>query len=102
MENYKVWELKPNGRQKSFYGKAVIFENHGKYFLQSYETIVASIDEYGIFRRHYNGFSATTMRHINAFLENFGKHETKKKDWESLEVVPLVCKVDFEHKMEVL
>ena len=82
----KVFELQPTDAHKSFYRKAHCIEDNGIYYLKSYETIVASIDSDGTFHRYWDGYSATTMRHIVAFLNCFGERGITKGDWESLEV----------------
>lgn len=70
----RIYELTPGGydRAKSFYGKAKVIEKDGETLLQSYDTIVCKIDKSGEFVRMWEGYSATTMRHINAFIEMFG------------------------------
>lgn len=83
----QIFELRPGGRDraKSFYGKAEVIENDGETLLRSYDTIVCKIDKSGGFVRMWEGYSATTMRHINAFLETFGISGGGKKWWDSLE-----------------
>lgn len=65
----RIYELTPGGydRAKSFYGKAKVIEKDGETLLQSYDTTVCKIDKSGEFVRMWEGYSATTMRHINAF-----------------------------------
>lgn len=66
----KVYELSPawNQNQQSFYGKAHIYVIKDWEYLMSYETIVASRNtKTGKIRRHWDGWSATTGRHIAAF-----------------------------------
>lgn len=83
----KTYELKPNNRQKSFYGKAVVIEKeNGDIELKSYNTIVARVHE-GKFERLWDSYSATTMKHINAFLDLLGINGGGKAWWDSLEVV---------------
>lgn len=63
------YELSPVAdRRKSYYGKASVVEWNGEKILVSYETPVCKIDRGGRFVRLWNGYSATTMRHINSFL----------------------------------
>lgn len=75
MENnlVSVVELHPvyDGR-KSFYRKAyVLTYADGSKFLKSYQTIVCSIDPAGGVHRHWDGYSATTSRHVHDFcLQN--------------------------------
>lgn len=83
----RVYELTTSShdRAKSFYGKAKVIEKDGETFLQSYDTIVCKIDESGEFVRTWKGYSATTMRHVNAFIEMFNISGGGKKWWDSLE-----------------
>lgn len=61
------------GREKSFYGKARIIEkDNGEKVLQSYNTEVCKITTGGLFVRLWDGYSVTTMRHINSFLSFSG------------------------------
>ena len=73
--------------RKSYYGKATVFFAGNRAILKSYETDVAEIDESGNFRRLWDGYSATTMRHINSFCALFGIDGGGKKWWDSLEVM---------------
>ena len=63
-----IYELKPTTNQKSFYGKAqVIVSSDGTQFLKSYETIVLKRKPDGELVRTWDGWSATTGKHIAAF-----------------------------------
>lgn len=70
--------LQPNDSHKSFYGKARVFTEGNKKTLVSYNTEVAYIENG---KAHVNGlYSATTTRHIKAFLlENGFKAESSKQ-----------------------
>ena len=71
----KIYELSPMGceRAKSFYGKAKVIEkDNGEKVLQSYNTEVCKITSSGEFVRLWEGYSLTTMRHVNSFLSFFG------------------------------
>lgn len=83
----RIYELRPGSRDRanSFYGKAKVIENDGETLLQSYNTIVCKIDKSGGFVRMWDVYSATTMRHINAFVEVFKISGGGKKWWDSLE-----------------
>ena len=83
----KIYKLDPNGSSKSFYGKASVIEEKGEKFLKSYETIVCKIGKNDNFVRLWNGYSATTMRHINAFITKFGINGGGKIWWNSLKVI---------------
>lgn len=74
-------------RAESFYNKATIIEyDNGEIILQSYSTEVCKITKNGDFVRMWSGYSQTTMRHINSFLQMFGIDGGGKKWWTSLEV----------------
>ena len=76
--------LKPI-HEKSFYKKAVVIEKkNGTKELYSYNTLVCRINADGGFERIWQGYSATTMRHVNAFLNHYGMETQNKKWWDSL------------------
>lgn len=78
--------LSPHYGQKSFYGKAhIITTAEGQRFLKSYNTIVCGIVD-GKFERYWNDYSATTMRHINAFLYACDCETINKSVWDKLSV----------------
>lgn len=96
-------KLHPTDSHKSFYGKAVYtverISDSYKYTLYSYGTPVLSITSYNshpeqlYFDRIWYGYSATTMRHINSFVDtvciirNIPSHNYGgKKWWDSLPV----------------
>lgn len=82
----RTFELNPMNGRKSFYGKAKVIErDNGDIELQSYDTIVARIRN-GKFERLWSGYSATTMNHINSFIDTFGINGGGKAWWTSLEV----------------
>jgi len=76
--------------QKSFGGKATVSQMpSGVYVLKSYQTEVARINPAGDFGRFWNGYSVTTMKHINAFINEYGNGQTlSKEEWEVLPVLP--------------
>ncbi len=75
--------------QKSFYGKAKIHFKGSWIYLQSYDTIVCSINkDTKTIRRHWNDWSVTTSKHVNDFLISNGfDHGISKKEWLSLPVI---------------
>lgn len=82
----KEFELIPTNNRKSFYRKAMVIErDNGDIELKSYDTIVARIRS-GKFERLWNGYSATTMNHINSFIETFDIKGGGKAWWTSLKV----------------
>ena len=84
----KVFNLPVMDRtRKSFYGKAKVIEHdNGDICLISYSTLVARIHN-GNFEKLWDGYSATTMRHINSFLLFYNLPGGGKLWWNKLEVV---------------
>lgn len=60
--------------------------NEGTQELYSYKTKVAILTKGGNFIRLWDGYSSTTMKHINEFRTMNGLEKICKKDWEALEV----------------
>lgn len=60
------YELKPTDSHKSFYGKAHVEVENGIEILTSYTTRVAAKYNGRVYRL-WDGWSATTGRHISAF-----------------------------------
>ena len=82
----RKYSLIPNDSYKSFYGKAVVREfEHGS-VLMSYGTPVVAVDEFGKIHRLWNGYSATTMRHVNAFMADMKILQGGKSWWDQLPV----------------
>lgn len=76
-------ELKPHTSQKSYYGKArVTYYNDGSCILTSYDTDVCKIDKGNNFVKLWDGYSRTTMKHINSFLALIDYTVDGKKDWD--------------------
>lgn len=78
-----------NDGAKSFYGKAIVIEkDNGEIELQSYNTIVCKLTagENRRLVRLWNGYSHTTMRHINAFLDYYKHNGGGKAWWDKLRV----------------
>ena len=90
-----IKELQPQyDSRKDFYGKAKIYrDNNGTIYLKSYETIVAEIkdkivtdnNEYQL--KVYGYYSATTARHINEFVQQYGFSKMNKKEMERGEII---------------
>jgi len=58
--------------RKSFYGKAQVIDYHnGVYELQSYETIVARIENGTVTKSDIGVYSTTTNRHIREFIKQY-------------------------------
>lgn len=88
--NYTITELIPADRRKSFYGKAVQIQRGRTYFLKSYSTIVCSITPSGKIKRYWDGWSATTARHVDSFLHAHDLPGLNKKQWLSIPVSNVV------------
>lgn len=78
----KISNLMPVDNRKSFYGKAKVIEDNNEMLCQSYDTIVCKVDANGNFVRLWGGYSATTMRHINAFMQYAGIPGGGKAWWD--------------------
>ena len=72
--------------QKSFYGKAKIHFKGSWIYLQSYDTIVCSINkDTKTLRRHWDSWSRTTSNHVNDFMLSIGfDHGISKQEWLSI------------------
>ena len=71
-KNIVVTELIPVDSRKSFNGHAKIIENAKGKHLLSYSTLMCGIDSRCVVHRYSSFQSATTNRHIKAFLETVG------------------------------
>ena len=81
-------ELMPTSSRKSFYGRAFVLEGmDGTHWLQSYDTIMCSVDRDGRVRRHSDYRSNTTDCHVKAFLETFAP-DMVPSEFRKLEVEP--------------
>jgi len=82
----KHFELTPCDSHKSFYGKARVIEHNGEATLYSYNTRVCVIE---LLNRRvvrcWMSYSATTMRHVNSFLQHYGLPKLSKAEWEKLD-----------------
>lgn len=75
----KRYELKPDDSHKSFYGKAFVeVDDSGMETLFSYNTPIIRKAPNGAMKRLWDGWSATTGRHIRAFAG------INKKEYEAL------------------
>lgn len=80
----KSYELPCYDRCKSFYGKARVLEmDDGTKALKSYDTIVLILKN-GKLHRTWGGYSVTTMRHVNSFLDHFGLDGGGKAWWDKM------------------
>ena len=76
----RTYELIPDDGRKSFYGKAkVVIDDDGTETLYSYGTPIVRRTLNGKLERLWDGWTATTGRHIRAFCD------MNKKQWEQLQ-----------------
>ena len=80
------YEVIPQNGRKSFYGKAIVTEENGIRTLTSYTTDVARIDTKGRFTRLWDGYSVTTMNHVNSFRIMCGLEPISKREWLMIQV----------------
>lgn len=91
-ENYELRPLCTN--QKSFYGKANVVKAYNGddacYTLRSYDTVVVSMfvvaNGTPYVKKLWNGYSATTMRHINEMLMQHDFPKLSARVWCAMEV----------------
>lgn len=71
--------------QKSYYKKAYVLKDGNNLFLRSYNTIVCGLVD-GKFLRYWDGYSLTTMNHVNDFRMQHGLNRLNKKDWNNIPI----------------
>lgn len=70
-----------------FGGRALIIPDGNKLILRSYYTNVCEFDlKTEKFTKTWNGFSVTTLKHINIFRRFLALNELPKREWIELEV----------------
>lgn len=93
--SYHTYDLHPlYTNQKSFYGKATVtvMDDGGDVYmiLRSYGTQVVSIyvDSRGtpFVKKLWDGYSATTLRHVNELLRQQGFPKLSARVWRAMEV----------------
>lgn len=61
--------------------RAVTIDDGTKIYLQSYDTLILSVDTLtGEIKKLWDGYTVTTLKHINEFLKPFG-FRFNKKEW---------------------
>ena len=65
---------------EGFNGRALVIPTNTGHILKSYYTEVAEIRN-GEFIRLWDGFSVTTLKHINLFRSHFGFNTIGKREW---------------------
>lgn len=59
--------------------RAVTIDDGTKIYLQSYDTLILSVDTFtGEVKKLWDGYTVTTLKHINTFLAGFGLNFNKK------------------------
>lgn len=92
--DYEIHDLHPLcTNQKSFYGKAkvgVVRDGAGVYIcLRSYDTNVISVFVAAgtpFVKKLWNGYSATTLRHVNELLMQQGFPKLSARVWRAMKV----------------
>ena len=69
---------------EGFGNRALVIPTEDGYILRSYYTDVASVKN-GEFHKLWNGYSNTTLKHINAFRQFIGMNALSKREWIELE-----------------
>lgn len=86
LENYEIKELRKELktvkgiRLDGFNNKAIIKPIKSGYILQSYNTNVCAYTN-GHFIKTWQGFSNTTLKHINLFRNYINLNTLNKKEW---------------------
>ena len=89
---FNTYNLIPNDGRKSFYGKAQVYVlSNGNEILKSYDTFVAIRYKSGNVARLWDGWSATTGRHIRAFC-GMNKAEFTALPLKSVDVYEMLWK----------
>jgi hypothetical protein len=83
-----------------FNGRAVIIPIENGFVLKSYETEVAAIVG-GSFFKLWNGYSVTTMKHINAFRYYFGFPGMNKREWVEMDTPETVVSGNELHLVDM-
>ena len=87
MFNAQMFECPTMGLRKSFYGNAQICHDvSGIDVLNSYNRPVCMVAHDGRFVRLWDGWSATTARHVNAFRMFHNMPKISKSEWFDLQV----------------
>ena len=65
--------------------RALIIDDGTTLFLQSYDTLILSVDTFtGEIKKLWDGYSVTTLKHVNEFLQGFGL-SFNKKSWQEFD-----------------
>lgn len=87
-QEYKAIKAGENAYSlEGFGGRALIIPDGNKLILRSYYTDVCEFDlKTEKFTRLWNGFSVTTLKHINIFRRFLALNTLSKREWIELEV----------------
>ena len=87
-QEYKAIKAGENAYSlEGFGGRALIIPNGNKLILRSYYTDVCEFDlKTEKFTKTWNGFSVTTLKHINIFRRFLALNELSKREWIELSV----------------
>lgn len=69
-----------NSNGNTFKDCFALYYDRDRIDLYSYNTLVCSIIDGNVMRR-WDGYSATTMRHVNSFLQRYGYSSVNKNGW---------------------
>lgn len=86
-KNYRMWIKDGWERLPGANTRALYKVDNNKVVLQSYYTdvIMIDIDNNAVYKL-WNGYSVTTLKHINTLLNMFKMPAYSKKEWENLKV----------------
>ena len=63
--------------------RAIVIESDNAIYLQSYDTLILKFDKVTkTLVKLWNGYSKTTQKHINTFLQALNVPQMNKKEWE--------------------
>lgn len=91
LENVQIMDAKTVTILPDSNNRALIINTEKCIYLQSYDTLILVINKYeNTLTKLYSGWSATTQKHINSFLEkqDIDVHFNKKM-WEQFEVMDI-------------
>lgn len=88
-QEYKAIKAGENAYSlEGFDGRALIIPEGNKLILRSYYTNVCEFDlKTEKFTKTWNGFSVTTLKHINIFRRFLALNTLSKREWIEMEVV---------------
>lgn len=88
-QEYKGIKAENNGYSlDGFGGRALIIPDGNKLILRSYYTNVCEFDlKTEKFTKTWNGFSVTTLKHINIFRRFLALNTLSKREWIEMEVI---------------